>query len=186
MVGGVYSEVEWHVVLLTTFRWWRWCQTHLGLGAVGPGMGAAGFSPPWTTEQRTCPLQQKSLFPLSWPVLLGAIPGMPTKLDACDNQVVVEALRSRSSKDGGAMHLLRCLIFVEAHLGCHLYGQYRNRFHHLADDLSRNCAFSFLSKVPSADPHPTPTSTLKLLLSPQADWVSQQWRRQFGNIFRRD
>ena len=59
---------------------------------------------------------------------------------------------------------------------------------HLADDLSRNCAFSFLSKVPSADPHPTPTSTclLELLLNAQANWVSQQWRRQFGNIFRRD
>ena len=56
---------------------------HLGLGAVRPGIGAAGFRPPGTTEQRTCPLQHKSLFPLSWPVLLGAIPDTPTKLDAC-------------------------------------------------------------------------------------------------------
>ena len=58
--------------------------------------------------------------------------------------------QSRSSKDAGVMHLLRCLIFEETHLGCHLYGQYIDTdSNHLADDLSQNRAFSFLSKVPS-------------------------------------
>ena len=38
------------------------------------------------------------------------------------NQVVVATLQSRTSKDAGVMHLLRCLTFVEAQLDCHLYG----------------------------------------------------------------
>ena len=42
----------------------------------------------------------------------------------CDNQVVVAALQSRSSRDPGVMHLLRCLVFIEARLGCYLRGQY--------------------------------------------------------------
>lgn len=107
----------------------------------------------------------------------------------CDNQVVVSALRSRSSKDRGVMHLLRCLVFVEARCGCHLYGEYIETYNnHLADDLSRNNLVSFLSKVPSAEGRPTPTSPqlLDLLLNPQADWVSERWRSQFGAIFSRD
>ncbi len=82
------------------------------------------------------------------------------------------ALRTRSSRDEGVMHLLRCLIFVEAQLDCHLSGEYIDTYrNHLADDLSRDSAVSFLSKVPSADRLPTPTSAqlLSLLLNPRAD-----------------
>ena len=106
----------------------------------------------------------------------------------CDNQVVVAALRSRSCKDPGVMRLLRCLTYVEAQIGCHLYGVYIDTHsNHLADDLSRNNVLSFLSKVPSADSQPTPTSPdlLSLLLNPQADWISQQWRQRFSAIFRK-
>lgn len=86
------------------------------------------------------------------------------------------------------MHLLRYLVFVEAQLGCHLFGEYIDTHaNHIADDLSRDRMFSFLSKVPSADREPTPTSIhlLKLLLNPHADWVSLQWRQQFSAIFSR-
>ena len=73
------------------------------------------------------------------------------------------------------MHLLRCLAFVEAQIGCHLFGLYIDTHsNHLADDLSRNRACSFLSKVPSAHRQPMPVAAhlLDLLLKPQADWVS--------------
>ena len=75
-----------------------------------------------------------------------------------------------------------------SHIGCHLYGVYIDTHsNHLADDLSRNHVLSFLSKVPSADCQPTPTSPelLSLLLNPQADWILQQWRQQFSTIFRK-
>ncbi len=86
------------------------------------------------------------------------------------------------------MHLLRCLVFVEAQLGCYLQGRYiSTEANHLADDLSRNRVLSFLSKVPAADRHatPVPHQLPQLLLNQQVDWVSQHWRRQFSDIFKR-
>ena len=105
----------------------------------------------------------------------------------CDNQVVVACLRSRSSRQTGLMHMLRCLVFIEAYLNCQLYPMYINtRLNHLADDLSRDNLQSFLLKVPDVDRSPTqvPRQLLSLLLNPQADWISAQWRHQFRNILR--
>ena len=105
----------------------------------------------------------------------------------CDNQSVVAGLLSRSSRHEGMMHLLRCVVSMEASYGCHLHPVYINtRDNHLADDLSRDNTFSFLSKVPQANPHPSSVSNnlLRLLLNPQADWTSPHWRRQFSAISR--
>ena len=56
------------------------------------------------------------------------------------------------------MHLLRCLVFIEAHNDCYIYSSYIDtKSNHLADDLSRNRLSAFLSKVPSANRHPTPS-----------------------------
>lgn len=93
----------------------------------------------------------------------------------CDNQVVVACLRTRSSRNHTIMHL----VFIEAHVGCHLQPVYIDtKKNHLADDLSRDNLPSFLSKVPGASPHPPPIPhpLLSLLLDPQADWVSPLWR----------
>ena len=105
----------------------------------------------------------------------------------CDNQVVVACLRSRTSKDTGVMHLLRCLVFVEAHHHCHLHPMYIDtRSNHLADDLSRDNLFSFFHKVPGADVLATPVSQplLDLLQDPQADWTSMHWLHRFSAIFK--
>jgi len=105
----------------------------------------------------------------------------------CDNQVVVACLHSRTSKHQGLMHLLRCLVFVEAHHQCQLYPVYLNtRANHLADDLSRNNAPSFLVKVPHADRNPSPVShpLLDVLLDHLADWTSTTWRHRFSAISR--
>ena len=42
----------------------------------------------------------------------------------CDNQVVVACLRSHTSRHKGIMHLLHCLVFVEATLGFYLVPLY--------------------------------------------------------------
>ena len=105
----------------------------------------------------------------------------------CDNQVVVACLRSRSSRQPGLMHLLRCLAFIEATLNLVLHPTYINtRLNHLADDLSCDRVSSFMSKVPQANPAPTPVSSslIELLLNPQADWIWDHWRHQFRSIFK--
>ena len=105
----------------------------------------------------------------------------------CDNQVVVACLRSRTSKVPGIMHLLRCLVFVEARQGCFLHPVYIDtKANLLADALSRNNLPLFLSKVPNANlqPTPIPHHLLDLLLDPQSDWTSRRWNLQFNSIFK--
>ena len=95
---------------------------------------------------------------------------------------------ARSSKQKGMMHLLWNLVFIEAHHGFHFMPRYIDtRANHLEDDLSRNRAISFLSKVPQASPQPTlvPRDLVGLLLDPQADWIFPQWREQFKSTLSR-
>lgn len=106
----------------------------------------------------------------------------------CDNQVIVACLRSRTSKQKGIMHLLRCLVYIEATYGFHLTAVYIDtKANFLADDLSRNNLSSFLSKAPQMDQYPTQVShsLLDLLLDPQAEWTSPTWRPRFSAIFKR-
>ena len=106
----------------------------------------------------------------------------------CDNQAVVVCLRSRTSRHPTLMHLIRNLLYIEARLGFYLTPVYIDTHaNHLADDLSRNRLSSFLIKVPQASPAPTPIPTplWDLLLDPQADWTSPQWRPRFNCIFSR-
>ena len=57
----------------------------------------------------------------------------------CDNQVVIAGLRSRTSKHKGIMHLIRCLVFVEATLEFFVVpANINSRANDLADDLSRD------------------------------------------------
>ena len=105
----------------------------------------------------------------------------------CDNQAVVACLRSRTSREKHCMHMLRALVFIEAHHKFHFHPVYINtKLNHLADDLSRNNLPSFLEKVPQAnqEPDPLPLSLLNLLLDMEVDWTSPRWHRQFGDIFK--
>ena len=152
--------------------------------------GFSWFQLQWDSRSFDLSIAEKELIPIvlacaSW----GSTWESRQVLCHCDNQVVVAALRSRSSKSKGIMHLLRCLVFVEARQRCYLNPVYIDtKSNHLADDLSRNRLSLFFSKVPHADPNPTPVSQplLNLLLNPQADWTSPHWSHQFNDIFNMD
>ena len=142
----------------------------------------------WNPQSQALSIAEKELIPIilaceAW----GKAWSGRRILCHCDNQSVVADLRSRSSKHKGMMHLLRCLVFLEARYQCYLYSTYINtKDNHLADDLSRGNTVSFLSKVPGASPYPSPVSVplLNLLLDQQADWTSPHWRQQFSGISR--
>ena len=145
------------------------------------------FQLPWDCRSLSLGIAEKELIPI---VPAGAAWGNTWRnqhiLCQCDNQVVVACLHSRTSKTNGLMHLLRCLVFIEAFYGFQIDPLYINTHdNHLADDLSRNKLSSFLLKVPHADPQPTslPKALLDLLLDPQADWTLPTWRRHFNAIF---
>ena len=73
-----------------------------------------------------------------------------------DNQVVVACLRPRTSKCKGVMHLLCCVLFIEARMRCYLHSIYIDTHsNYLADALSRN-NISFSLEEPRCRPtsHP--------------------------------
>ena len=168
-------------------------QTEMASDASGNwGCGAwfdhSWFQVQWDPYSRALPIAVKELIP----IILAAERwghrwrGMQVVCH-CDNQVVVAGLRSRTSKQEHIMHLLRCLVFIEARHQFHIKPEYINTSHnHLADDLSRNKLSSFLSKAPLADRHPTPPSPslLALLLDTSLDWTSPRWRHQFKDILK--
>ena len=158
-----------------------------GLWGCGAWHGISWFQLKWDSPSADLTIAEKELIPIvlacaAW----GSTWGNHHITGFCDNQAVVACLHSRTSKVKTLMHLLRCLVFIEAHFGCFLVPTYINtHLNHLADDLSRNNLPSFLSKVPTANRQPTPVAPalLALLLGSQADWTSQVWRRQFNSIF---
>lgn len=121
-----------------------------GSWGCGAWCGEAWFQLQWDHRSHHLSIPEKELIPIilacaSWGV---AWRGCKVRCH-CDNQVVVAALRSRTSKAKGVMHLLRCLVFIEAHHDCFIQPVYIDtKSNHLADDLSRNRLSSFLSKVP--------------------------------------
>ena len=158
-----------------------------GAWGCGAWHQQAWFQVQWDARSQDLPIAAKELIPI---ILACAAWGNARRghriICHCDNQVIVACLRSRTSRHKGIMHLLRCLVFVEAHFGCHLCPAYINtKANHLADDLSRNNLFSFLSKVPGASksPHPVSQLLLSLLLDPQADWICPAWKCRFRGIF---
>ena len=122
-----------------------------------------------------------------FPILVAAAVWGPrwagsTVLCHCDNQAVVAVLKSRSCKDKKLMHLLRCLLFFEAHF------QFRLQSSHIAgvgngaaDALLRDKLSLFLSLVPqaAASPTPVPVELVDLLLAVDIDWLSPDWNRLF-------
>ena len=91
---------------------------------------------------------------------MGALWRGKTILCRCDNAAVVAIVRSGSSKNNLAMHLMRCLSFYTAYYQLYLETVYLpGKFNVAADALSRDNLPLFLQLVPEAcqscsrDPH---------------------------------
>ena len=101
----------------------------------------------------------------------------------CDNQVVMAVLHSRTSKEPGIMHLLRCLIFFEARFSFHIIASHIAGVENsLADDISRNNMSSVLQALrPNAvvNKASLPRLLLDLVINVRPDWTSPAWRHMF-------
>ena len=75
----------------------------------------AWFQLRWDNRSQALPIAEKELIPI---VLALAVWGKAWAghqiICHCDNQVVVACLKSRTSRSKGVMHLLRCLVLIEA------------------------------------------------------------------------
>ena len=103
-------------------------------------------------------------------------------LARCDNAAVVVMVNSRTSKEQEAMHLLRCLAFLEARFSFHVVSAHiRGEDNTLADALSRNNRDLFLSLSPQAhrEVAVVPAELLDVLIVTRPDWTSLHWTQMW-------
>lgn len=96
-----------------------------GSWGCGAWHQTAWFQVEWDSRSISLTIAEKELIPV---VLACAAWGRKWRghniLCLCDNQVVVACLRSRTSKTKGLMHLLRCLVFIEAKFNFFVSSEY--------------------------------------------------------------
>ena len=158
-----------------------------GSWGCGTSHGSPWFQVQWDDRSQPLTIAEKELIPIVLGCTAWGQSWSGHRVECfCDNQVVISCIRSRTSRHKGLMHLLRCLVYVEARFSFAIVPLYINtKANVLADELSRNNLASFLSPVPEADPNPTPVlaQLLDLLLEQQADWTNPIWRPRFTAIF---
>ena len=97
----------------------------------------------------------------------------------CDNAAVVAILKSGTSREPLAMHLMRCLFFFTASYQLILIPKHLPGKQNVAADyLSRDALPSFLQLIPQAKAEPTALSEalMAALVSTRPDWTSVSWR----------
>ena len=95
----------------------------------------------------------------------------------CDNMAVVAMVNTHSQRESEAMHLMRCLAFLETKhsfyiIASHIPGAKKV----LADALSRDNQVLIHSLYPQAHKEPAtiPASLLDVLIITKPDWTSHQ------------
>ena len=103
----------------------------------------------------------------------------------CDNTTVVEIVNSGPCLEPEAMHLRRCLAFLEAQFQFYIWATHiRGPDNLLADALSRNKTSLFHSLYPQAnkDPVPIPALLLDILVVSKPDWTSKSWTQLWSSF----
>ena len=141
-----------------------------GSWGCGAWHGSACFLVQWDDRSQPLTIAEKELIPIVLGCTAWGQSWSGHRVECfCDNQVVISCFRPWHK---GLMHLLCFLVYVEARFSFAIVPLYINtKANVLADELSHNNLAYFLSKVPEADPNPTPVSAqlLDLLLEQQAD-----------------
>ncbi len=102
----------------------------------------------------------------------------------CDNSAVVAIVNSGSSREPEAMHLLRCLAFLEAKYSFYIFTTHiKGVLNTLADALSRDNRKLFHSLYPQAKEEPVaiPSALLDVLVVSKPDWTAQSWTQLWSS-----
>ena len=93
---------------------------------------------------------------------------------------VVEIMRSRTSRDPLAMHLLRCLALYAAYYQFNFHAEHLPGMQNAAADaISRNNLPMFFSLLPQMPQVIIPHAVTTLLVTTRPDWGSQNWTTAF-------
>lgn len=205
------KKPEHHIRLNAAFRsdlkWWQvFCASWNGVSMLtathttqpdtvittdaSGGWGCGGywdehwFQLQWNDHWLETAIAPKELLPILIACAIwGHRWGRKVVLARSDNQATVSVINSRSCREPEMMHLLRCLFFLEAKYQFKLISAHIPGIHNtLADDLSRNQAFSFLLKAPQFHRLPDPISAelLDILVVRRLDWTCTDWIKLFS------
>ena len=195
--------VHLDVMARADLHWWeyflvRWngtmfvqhaptASTHIYTDASG-SFGCGGLVPPsmwfqlpWPQSWADINIAVKELVPV---VISAALWGRHWRRSTVcfhsDNMAVVAILRSGSTSDADALHLLRCLHFYSAlfqfdYVAEHIPGSQNTA----ADALSRNNLNLFPSLFSQETHYPVPARLSELLVSQRPDWGSTSWTALF-------
>eukprot|EP00731_Ephydatia_muelleri_P003574 Em0001g3574a len=156
-----------------------------GSWGCGAWHGTLWFQWRWGPLSGQQPIAAKEFIPILIAALVWGRSWSGQKvLCHCNNQVVVAAIRSRSSAQTQIMHLLRCLFFIKASSNFSPAAEYITSAENaIADALSRDNLNSF-QMVPGASRGPAPIhpQTVEVLLDPAAKSTSPAWMQQFRAI----
>ena len=159
-----------------------------GSWGCGAMCGSQWFQLPWERLGNTARygITAKELLPI---VVAAAIWGREwrsqTVLARCDNMAVVAIVNSGSCREREAMHLRRCLAFLEAKGAFHIYAEHIKGVNNgIADALSRNQLTRAKLLFPQADEAPTsiPEAVLEALVDRKQDAASPNWTRLWQTI----
>ena len=147
------------------------------------------FQLPWSGAWRDAHITCKELLPIVVACAVWVRQGKgKTLYCSTDNAAVVGIVRSGSSKDELAMHLVRCMSFFTASfqlrvVAAHIPGSKNVA----ADALSHNRLSEYHLQVPDARPEATvvPQELWDMLVTRRPDWTSQTWSEQFSAILQK-
>ena len=196
---GFRSDLRWWALFLTEWNGVGLFPSRLqsesvysdasGSWGCGAFWGVQWFQLSWPQQWQAKSIAVKELLPI---VVAAALWGRQWSgrrvMFFCDNMAVVAVVKSGSAKDGGLMHLLRCLHFYAAEAGFEFSATHiEGRRNFAADALSRNKVSEFFSFVPQAHRamSPLPPQLLYLLLTAQLDWMSPRWKELFSSTLNR-
>ena len=101
----------------------------------------------------------------------------------CDNMAVVASIQSGSCREGKAMHLMRCLAFIEARVPVTVVAEHiKGSDNVVADALSRDrldfarSAMQVLEREAEA----IPKDLLEMLTAERQSWSEREWKRLSG------
>ncbi len=150
--------------------------------------GSQWFQLPWAGQAEQWHITAKELVPI---VIATVLWGREWRgqivLARCDNAAVVTIIGKGSSRDKEAMHLVRCLAFIQAEFELVLVAsRIKGVENVMADALSRDKLDKFRARCPQAAVEPTaiPEALLDLLLIKRPDWTCPSWTELWSTTVR--
>jgi hypothetical protein len=135
----------------------------------------------WNAEWQLNNITLKEMIPIVLAIAMwGKYCSHKHVLVYCDNMAVVQIMISKTSKEPGMMHLLRCLHFFTAMFDINLKVVHlaEKNLNVMADSISRNSLQShqITAYHMQASPDPIPPILWQLLVTVQPDWTCVSWR----------